>query len=33
VRDAIGIRFTELPITPSRVRAALVGRGASTEGR
>jgi xanthine dehydrogenase molybdenum-binding subunit len=26
VKDAIGVRFTELPITPARVRAALEGR-------
>src|SRR5213594_3945310 len=33
IKDAIGVRFTELPITPARVRAALAGRGASKDGR
>jgi xanthine dehydrogenase molybdenum-binding subunit len=29
LKDAIGVRFTELPITPARVRAALAGERAS----
>ena len=33
VKDAIGVRFTELPITPARVRAALAGRSAAKDGR
>jgi len=33
LKDALGVRFTELPITPARVRAALAGRGASKDGR
>src|SRR2546429_8484721 len=33
VKDAIGGRFTELPITPARVRAALAGRRAAKDGR
>jgi xanthine dehydrogenase molybdenum-binding subunit len=28
LNHAIGVRFTELPITPARVRAALAGPGA-----
>src|SRR5213080_2285947 len=33
LKDALGVRFTELPIMPARVRAALAGRGASKDGR
>ena len=33
IKNAIGIRFTELPITPARVRAALAAHGAAKDGR
>src|SRR5437899_2623005 len=33
IKNAIGIRFTELPITPARVRAALAAHGAVKDGR
>ena len=33
IKNAIGIRFTELPITPARVCAALAGHGAAKDGR
>jgi xanthine dehydrogenase molybdenum-binding subunit len=33
IKNAIGIRFTELPITPARVRAALAGHGAAKDDR
>ena len=31
IKDAIGVRFTELPITPDRVQAALAARARSAE--
>jgi CO/xanthine dehydrogenase Mo-binding subunit len=30
IKDAVGLRFTELPITPARVRAALAARPGAT---
>src|SRR5438132_682848 len=33
LKDALGVRFTELPITPARVRAALAGHVASKDAR
>ena len=33
IKNAIGIRFTELPITPARVRAALAAHSAAKDGR
>ena len=33
IKNAIGIRFTELPITPARVCAALAAHGAAKDGR
>src|SRR3989442_1882972 len=31
IKNAIGIRFTQLPITPARVRSALAGHGAAKD--
>ena len=33
LKDALGVRFTELPVTPARVRAALAGHVASKDAR
>src|SRR5437016_2518942 len=33
LKDALGVRFTELPVTPARVRAALAGHVASKDSR